>query len=599
MAKVSTQGYKKNSPDKNESSLIIPSGRVTMKGVPHKVLATDNFGNQLIMVPGAEYQFPGEMVHEVPLKKKGGLTPNKAREILHDKSVHGHPLTDKQRRFFGAKSKGNTMHYQAGGGINSLEAANAEAKRFALSRGMMTGENAYVDKIPQYIDATTGKQYIPPPPAKPLPLTVPQGVSIDDIQTDGTHYWYTDPHSSDLVPINPGAIRSTQLRKGKAPEMKKGGIHIKPENRGKFTEYKKRTGKTTEEALHSKDPHVRKMAQFAKNARKWKHQEGGLHSNVWDMMKNQKVDTISSGEPHPEKLYKTIKPPKNNDNNFLPELNLLNMGLSKWAQMLREKQDLEYQKQMQVLQSQPNIQYLTKEEQYGNPMAYQIGGIIPEDISYMAPTTEPLPEMPRPAPSPKTVPLPDSPSKRALSNVASGVGSSVAMSPELQGYADKANKYLKTKFPKADISGEMLAQGAAHAYQRFGKVVPVELALAQLQIEGYLAQGKGNKPQRTKNAFNVGNTDDGATKTFNTVQDGINVYYNLVAGSYLNKKTPEQLLENYTNSKGQRYASAKNYEQELKKVIGNMHFKKGGEYDVTDEQLEYLKASGYDFEKLD
>lgn len=59
------------------------------------------------------------------------------------------------------------------------------------------------------------------------------------------------------------------------PTMKDGGIHIKPENRGKFTEYKKRTGKTTEEALHSKDPHVRQMANFARNAAKWKHEEGG------------------------------------------------------------------------------------------------------------------------------------------------------------------------------------------------------------------------------------------------------------------------------------------------------------------------------------
>ena len=40
--------------------------------------------------------------------KKGGLTPNKARQILHDKEVHGKPLTDKQRRYFGAMSKGHT-----------------------------------------------------------------------------------------------------------------------------------------------------------------------------------------------------------------------------------------------------------------------------------------------------------------------------------------------------------------------------------------------------------------------------------------------------------------------------------------------------------
>jgi hypothetical protein len=38
---------------------------------------------------------------EIPKFKKGGLTPKKAREILHDKSVHGNPLTDKQRKYFG------------------------------------------------------------------------------------------------------------------------------------------------------------------------------------------------------------------------------------------------------------------------------------------------------------------------------------------------------------------------------------------------------------------------------------------------------------------------------------------------------------------
>lgn len=47
--------------------------------------------------------------------KKGGLTPNKAREILHDKKIHGRPLTEKQRRFFGAMSKGHTKNYQVGG----------------------------------------------------------------------------------------------------------------------------------------------------------------------------------------------------------------------------------------------------------------------------------------------------------------------------------------------------------------------------------------------------------------------------------------------------------------------------------------------------
>ena len=58
------------------------------------------------------------------------------------------------------------------------------------------------------------------------------------------------------------------------------GIHIKKENRGKFTETKKRTGKTTEELTHSKNPLTRKRAIFAQNSRKWKHEDGGeVHMN--------------------------------------------------------------------------------------------------------------------------------------------------------------------------------------------------------------------------------------------------------------------------------------------------------------------------------
>lgn len=49
------------------------------------------------------------------MMRTGGLTPNKAREILHDGTVHGHKITEKQRRFFGAMSKGNTLKYSGGG----------------------------------------------------------------------------------------------------------------------------------------------------------------------------------------------------------------------------------------------------------------------------------------------------------------------------------------------------------------------------------------------------------------------------------------------------------------------------------------------------
>lgn len=48
-------------------------------------------------------------------------------------------------------------------------------------------------------------------------------------------------------------------------------IEIKPENKGKFTATKKRTGKSTEELTHSKNPLTRKRAVFAQNVKKWNH----------------------------------------------------------------------------------------------------------------------------------------------------------------------------------------------------------------------------------------------------------------------------------------------------------------------------------------
>ena len=52
---------------------------------------------------------------------------------------------------------------------------------------------------------------------------------------------------------------------------KDSGIHIKPENRGKFTRLKKRTGKSASWFKAHGTPAQKKMATFALNARKWKH----------------------------------------------------------------------------------------------------------------------------------------------------------------------------------------------------------------------------------------------------------------------------------------------------------------------------------------
>lgn len=65
-------------------------------------------------------------------------------------------------------------------------------------------------------------------------------------------------------------------------EFSSGGkIHIKPENRGKFTALKKRTGHSASWFKEHGTPAQKKMAVFALNARKWKHEDGGL-VNIYD-----------------------------------------------------------------------------------------------------------------------------------------------------------------------------------------------------------------------------------------------------------------------------------------------------------------------------
>ena len=51
-----------------------PQGKITMKDVPYPVIGVDNMGASMMMFPGAEYTFPGNMVTEIPQMGKGGLT---------------------------------------------------------------------------------------------------------------------------------------------------------------------------------------------------------------------------------------------------------------------------------------------------------------------------------------------------------------------------------------------------------------------------------------------------------------------------------------------------------------------------------------------
>jgi murein DD-endopeptidase MepM/ murein hydrolase activator NlpD len=116
------------------------------------------------------------------------------------------------------------------------------------------------------------------------------------------------------------------------------------------------------------------------------------------------------------------------------------------------------------------------------------------------------------------------------------------------------------------ITGDMMAKAAQSVYVNTpNKYVPPELALAQLALEGGVGAQPNARPVKTKNPFNVGNTSK-SSKTFTTVQDGINAYYRLIATNYLSRgKTATDLIQNFVNKNNQSYVGSNdgNYERQL------------------------------------
>lgn len=96
-----------------------------------------------------------------------------------------------------------------------------------------------------------------------------------------------------------------------------GSIHIKPENKGKFTETKRRTGKTTEELTHSSNPLTRKRAIFAQNAKKWHHAFGGELNTQGGDFTNGMI-FIDNGGSHETNPFEGV--PMGVDENGVPNL---------------------------------------------------------------------------------------------------------------------------------------------------------------------------------------------------------------------------------------------------------------------------------------
>lgn len=90
--------------------------------------------------------------------------------------------------------------------------------------------------------------------------------------SNGAEYKFPDSERYDKTIVSRKLLPQLFLRQFINGKMyRNGGINIKPENKGKFTDYcgGKVTGDCIEKGLDSPSSVIRKRAQFAKNARSW------------------------------------------------------------------------------------------------------------------------------------------------------------------------------------------------------------------------------------------------------------------------------------------------------------------------------------------
>lgn len=126
-------------------------------------------------------------------------------------------------------------------------------------------------------------------------------------------------------------VRETGALEDTTNTYKEGGIMIKPENKGKFTALKERTGKSASWFKEHGTPKQKKMATFALNAAKWNHAFGGELDlpNTFDWGGSTEQGVVPGEELYGNQYMSDISGHSFNENEYNRYLDLYNKNLNK------------------------------------------------------------------------------------------------------------------------------------------------------------------------------------------------------------------------------------------------------------------------------
>lgn len=148
---------------------------------------------------------------------------------------------------------------------------------------------------------------------------------------------------------------------------------------------------------------------------------------------------------------------------------------------------------------------------------------------------------------------------------------------------DLTQHYIDSVAPNSGLRALILVENC----EKYG--IPITFTLAQGEIESHF--GTTGLAYRTNSVWNVGAFDDYTLSDiqhkFNNPNDSVNPYLDLLVNNYLPSKTIEDLLENFVDINGNRYASDTYYETKLKSKID--YIKEHYRIDELQERLNYYK----------